>query len=154
MSPEERDLRARLQAVESVAAAARRLLDDGHVPDALDVLHAAAKAVEAAAKTTAARAMQQERDLARGVFQESGRGRFEVRDGATTRIAEVYPNAHNDGATYGVNVNTYGRGLETWPGGKFMGASWTLSDATVAARAWVRDGVMPEFKRREPGAER
>ena len=59
------------------------------------------------------------------------------------RAAEVYPNAHNEGATHGLLLWDGGHGAFTGPGGDFCGKDWSREDAEAAARAWVENGVRP-----------
>ena len=59
------------------------------------------------------------------------------------RLAEVYPNAHNEGATHGVLLWDGGHGAHTGPGGDFCGKDWAREDAEAAARAWVEKGARP-----------
>lgn len=71
---------------------------------------------------------------------EEGRGvQFAWRSNAEYRRAEVYPNAHNDGETFGLVTATERHGS----GEVFHGAGWTRVAALAAAKAWVNDGVRP-----------
>ena len=59
------------------------------------------------------------------------------------RSADVYPSAHNEGATHGVLLRDGGHGAFTGRGGNFCGKDWSREDAEAAARAWVEKGVRP-----------
>ena len=62
------------------------------------------------------------------------------------RRAEVYPNAHNGGQTFGLRTNkvlVHQYDLLD----KFHGFGWAREDALAAAKAWVNDGVMPGEQR-------
>ncbi len=61
------------------------------------------------------------------------------------RRAEVYPNAHNGGQTFGLRTNkvlVHQYDLLD----KFHGFGWAREDALAAAKAWANDGVMPGEK--------
>lgn len=62
------------------------------------------------------------------------------------RRAEVYPNAHNSGQTFGLRTNKR-LGAQYDLIDKFHGFNWTSWDALAAAKAWVNDGVMPGEQR-------
>lgn len=63
-----------------------------------------------------------------------------------TRCAEVYPNAHNNGRTYGLHTYTdaFGRQGERW-----WGAGWERSAAQAAADTWVVQGIAPAEARHD-----
>jgi hypothetical protein len=56
------------------------------------------------------------------------------------RCAEIYPNAHNGGRTFGLYTYTdpFGRQGEQW-----HGAGLSQTEAQMAAMAWVVRGVRP-----------
>ena len=56
------------------------------------------------------------------------------------RCAQIYPNAHNDGATYGLHTYTdpFGRADE-----QFHEANFSHAKAEELALAWVVKGVRP-----------
>ena len=61
-------------------------------------------------------------------------------DGTHTRSAEIYPNAHNKGATFGLQLHqskNYEREAENW-----RGAHWHWEDAKKAAWEWVNNGII------------
>jgi len=60
------------------------------------------------------------------------------------RWADVYPNAHNKGETYGAHIGTHG---VFWPGrGKWLGAQHDYETAVRLAKQWVAHGIEPEGK--------
>ena len=62
------------------------------------------------------------------------------------RCADTYPNARNQGATWGLRTYTdaFGRQGEVW-----WGAGWAKADAEAAAVAWVTRGIAPAAKQHE-----
>ncbi len=62
------------------------------------------------------------------------------------RRAEVYPNAHNNGQTFGLRTNKRLGGVQYDMIDKFHGFGWAREYALAAAKAWVNDGVMPGEK--------
>lgn len=91
---------------------------------------------------------RQEHALQMVLGRDNGDGmQFCMRDDAMdcTRTAEVYPNAHNGGATFGLSINTQTKHMTTqWPGGRFCGPGWSKDVACEAARLWVQKGVLPQ----------
>jgi hypothetical protein len=56
------------------------------------------------------------------------------------RYCEVYPNAHNCGKTWGLNLRRGGYDA----GGEWRGANWPDEDsATLAGKLWVAKGTVP-----------
>ncbi len=85
-----------------------------------------------------------QRDYAREMalrdgVEENGRVQFAWRSGSAYRRAEVYPNAHNDGETFGLVTATERHGADE----VFHGAGWARVAALAAAKTWVNDGVRP-----------
>lgn len=66
---------------------------------------------------------------------------FAWRKGQHQRTAEVYPNAHNKGATYG--LKTFERIGFGGTQENFHGANWDLGDARAAAKAWAHESTIP-----------
>lgn len=102
--------------------------------DIMDIVHAVGRYK---AECEAERAM-----ALRDGMEDGNLIRFEY-DG---RRADVYPNAHNGGQTFGLRTNkvlVHQYDLLD----KFHGFGWAREDALAAAKAWVNDGVMPGEQR-------
>lgn len=63
-------------------------------------------------------------------------------DGLHTRSSQVYPNAHNRGETFGLQLSQT-RNFHR-DDGSFRGANWELEDAKKAAYAWANLGEILE----------
>lgn len=58
------------------------------------------------------------------------------------RYAEVYPNAHNKGADWGLRLREFNQGNGR-DRDDFQGCGWAFADAVLTARRWAAHGTRP-----------